>query len=49
MPTTVVVKKTFRYPNAFLLQTLMPPFLISEHKYEKRYKIERIGYQFGFA
>ena len=26
----VVVKKTFRYTNVFLLQPLMPPFLISE-------------------
>jgi hypothetical protein len=32
-----VVKKTFRYTNVFLLQPLMPPLLISEHKYEKRY------------
>ena len=33
----MVVKKTFHYTNVILLQTLMPPFLISEHKYEKRY------------
>ena len=33
-----VVKKTFRYTNVFLLQPLMPPFLIPEHKYGKRYK-----------
>ena len=35
----VVVKKTFRYTNVFLLQPLMPPFLISEHKCETRYKL----------
>ena len=34
-----VVKKTFRYTDVFLLQPLMPPFLISEHKYEIRYKL----------
>ena len=33
-----VVKKTFRFTNVFLLQPLMPLFLISEHKCEKRYK-----------
>ena len=34
----VIVKKMFRYTNFFLLQPLMLPFLISEHKYGKRYK-----------
>jgi hypothetical protein len=33
-----VVKKTFRYTNVYLLQPLMPPFLIPENKYGKRYK-----------
>ena len=28
----------FRYTDVFLLQPLMPQFLISEHKYEKRHK-----------
>ena len=35
----VVVKKTFSDKNVFLLQSLMPPFLIPEHKYEKRYNL----------
>ena len=34
----VVVKKTFRYTLVILLQPLMPPFLIPEHKYGKRLK-----------
>ena len=34
----VIVKKTFRYTNVILLQALMPPFLIPEHYYGKRYK-----------
>jgi len=34
----VVVEKTFRYSNVFLLQPLIPQFLIPEHNYEKRYK-----------
>jgi hypothetical protein len=39
----VVVKKTFRYTNVILLQLLMPPFLISEHKYGKRYKFNKFA------
>jgi len=34
-----VVKKTFRYSNVFLLQPLIPAFRISEHIFEKRYKL----------
>jgi hypothetical protein len=33
----VLVKKTCRYTNVILLQPLMPPFLIPEHNYGKRY------------
>ena len=33
----VVVKKTFRFTNIFLLQPHMPPFLIPDYKNGKRY------------
>ena len=32
--------KNVPFHRRFLLQSLMLPFLISEHKYEKRYKIK---------
>jgi len=38
----VVVKKTLRYSNVFLLQPLIPAFLISELIFEKRYKTTAI-------
>ena len=44
-----VVKKAFRYTSAFILQPLMPPFFIPEHKHEKRYKMKLRNYLIAFV
>lgn len=39
----MIVKKMIRYTNVYLIQSLMPPLLVPEHKYGKRFNTFSLG------